>query len=294
MKTFNNFYIKAFFALCGFLIVFWTLYMRFLRPRAIGEVDFTYSNTKLCMYIFLIFIFSIVLISAIFIPIFIKILKNFNKNPNKDTNFFKLQEKFVKFSGKIHEFYEKSIEAFYQPLYKKLVPNFPLIWYFCYNFAVGSQKHFEIYLIIFSYLPPCIISVTYFIEVVILNKFTYFPLAIFLMIFPIGLRICLYNIQMLAKHIEDEVNLHIRLVEKFPNKEKVWKWTDASNYIDEFKTNEQLNAFVEVKEENKLRIELFDLYRKYLNSYYVRPYFIAFSSTFWLISFSYMVYRILN
>jgi hypothetical protein len=293
MNPKNKFYIKAFFALCGFLIIFWTLYMRFLRPRAIGEVDFTYSNTKLCMYIFLIFIFSIPIITLLLILYYSKHIEKIkNKTIDNDSYFYK---PFFKLFAKIHHFYNKSIETFYHPFCLKIDKKYPNFLLFFYIFGRDTfQKHLERYLIIFSYLPPCIISFTYFIEVVILNKFTYFPLAVFLMIFPIGMRIFLYNIQLYANQVEKSLAAAIKLVETFPNGVECWTWADNSWVAQEIRSQALLEEFLQKKTENIDTLKMFEYFRTRLNIYYVRFYFSAISSTFWIISFSYMVYRILN
>jgi hypothetical protein len=294
MITKNKFYIKAFFALCGFLIIFWTLYMRFLRPRAIGEVDFTYSNTKLCMYIFLIFIFSLPIIILLLLRFYSSKLseKIKNKTIGNDSYFYKRLSEFL---PKIREFYEKSLETFYHPFYLKINEKFPDFWYFFYIFGRDTFRiHLERYFIIFSYLPPCIISVTYFIEVVILNKFTYFPLAVFLMIFPIGMRIFLYNIQLYGNLAEECFAKAIKLVKTFPDGGELWTWADNSWVAQEIRYQALLEELARAKKENISILKMFEYFRTRLNTYYVRFYFSAISSTFWIISFSYMVYRILN
>jgi hypothetical protein len=296
MKTINKFYTKAFFALCGFLIVFWTLYVRFLRPRAIGEVNFTYSDIRFIIYLWLIVVFTIILISVLLIPSYLKYINKLakKKDPTKSF-FFAPQQKILCFLSNIHQFYDKSIETFYTPLYRKIERKFPN---FCKNIAIrGSdflQKSVIAKIIILSYLPPCIISVTYFIEVVILNKFTYFPLAVFLMIFPIGLRIFLYTASWHVKTLDIQLGEAIKLVETFTNGNESWTWADNSWVDQDARCEELLNELVSLKYENKDLVEFFDDFRNILNGLSLRIYFVAISSTFWLISFSYMLYKILN
>ena len=122
----------------GGLIVFSTLYFRFIRSRAVGPLDLTYTDFKFFLYIFLISIFLISLIVVILAPFYIRYLvkeskgiinKTLTYNPN--TIFSKMQRKLINTSIAFHKFYEKFLESFYAPLFHKFIEGRTK---YCYNF----------------------------------------------------------------------------------------------------------------------------------------------------------------
>lgn len=289
----NNFPLKF----GGFLIVIATIYWRFLRPRAQGDINFTYTNVKFLCYCFSILTLSIALLMIIFLPIYLKyiapkLLVNFNTSEKSGVK--KLQEKGVKFLLKIHETYDRMLHEFFFPFYQKHFDKNRELWESFVIFFRNYKKHITPTLYIFYFLPPCIISFTYFVEVVVYHKFMYFPLVIFCMIFPISIRIIFYILRFHCKEVEKFLNSHVILFQTNEDGTKFYVWQENSSIIPENRTDELLFEIVSVKEQNLKDLKLFKLYRDSLYFFKARPYFHIFSLLCWLISLSTILYLMLS
>ena len=300
-----NYKYNFFLRLMGGFFIFFTLYMRFIRSRAIGPIDFTYTEMKFYLYIYLISIFSVTLIIMILIPIylkhmgkiFIKIKKH--EDVNFNTPFFKIRNFLIKTFIKVHKNYDKMIEAFYKPIYVKCQNTFPKFWPICSNFICTHVLYNMIpFFIVFSYLPPCLVAFTFFFETVIKNEYYYFPLVIFLMILPIGTRILFYSVKLYTEHFQQYLSNIIK-VQEIPTPDGLtfgYTWADnvsLPELEEDDYTLELLNNFVQRLRKNNGEIIIITSLRESLNTAYFRKYFVILSMTFWISSFSYLLYNII-
>ena len=119
---------KNIYALCGGLLVFFIIFFRFIRKRAFGPIDFTFSYTKAITYFFSICIFSLTLILVIALPFYNKYLKKVIANPEEfiksETRFFTLQKKALKLELRFKSFIIKYWMNFSFIFIKSLKANF--------------------------------------------------------------------------------------------------------------------------------------------------------------------------
>ena len=275
----------------GIFIIFYTLYFRFIRPRATGPIDVTYTEFKFYLYIFLICTFFLTLIMIISAKIFVNnLLKQIP--PNRESYFFKFKEKIVYLGRALNEIYDKMVEQISLPFFNKSIERYPIGWVTLREFVRSWSKNLGLILIIFYFLPPMLISFTYFIEVVIYKEFKYFPLIIFLMVFPIGVRILLYSVRLHCKKSKEIFDKTI-IEKKLEGGRRQFSW-GKDPFIPEEERNELfLHGCVKLRQENLGYIELFDLYRFNLYILPARLYFQIFSLSCWLSSFSFQLYLIL-
>jgi hypothetical protein len=286
----------------GAIIVFSIIFIRFLRPRASGFIDFSYSTNKVYFYSILIISFSISLIILIGLQIYFLyhlFIKKDNEQPlneqavNKTNLFYKMQniliDKFIKF----RDVYQKMLDSFYLPFYRLTMhPDFIQRHLdFLYLILKYTVRKAKIIMHIFYFLPPCIISLTYLIELVFYNCFTYFPYSIFLMIFPLIIRIYLYHLGLFCPETQNYVEQIVTLKDR-SNDNNYYEWAEGFN--EEYKSDELL--YVACKNHQRIRLltEYFNGLRKIIFFAYARLIYPPFSLLCWIISFSYILYRILN
>lgn len=165
------------------------------------------------------------------------------------------------------------------------------------NFVIffrNYDKYMTVTLYIFYFLPPCIISFTYFLEVVIFHKFTYFPIVIFLMIFPISIRIIFYALRFHCREVEKFFDSQVKVLQTNEDGSKYYIWHENCFIFPENRTDELLLEIATVKEQNLKDIELFNIYRDCLYFFKYRPLFNIFSLLCWLISLSTLMYLMLS
>jgi len=105
------------------------------------------------------------------------------------------------------------------------------------EYARASAK-MGIILLLFYFLPPCLIAFTYFVEVIIFHCFTYIP-AIFLMIFPIGFRAILYSLRLYCRKLQETFDETI-IEKKLENGGREYSWGNNSSILPESRTEEVL------------------------------------------------------
>ena len=281
MKSFSFFW-----KLGGGFIIFTIIYIRFIRSRATGPIDLTYTEVKFYLYIWLIFTFSLVLVGIIILPIYLRYFGR--RAESKNTLFSRIQFSIHKILAFIHETYEKMIEAFYLPLLQKHLEKYRTLWYTITRYIYSLRLKFIFRF--FYFLPPAIISLTYLIEVIIYHEFTYFPYVIFLMIFPIGIRVLMYNIQQYILNMLSCSN-DIIIMKTTEDGRIAFSFTD---YIPiEKQTEEYLAMFVEAHIEMLHWEKLFEHSRKYFIFSNEKTFFQIFSLLCWISSFSFLLYLIL-
>lgn len=275
----------------GLLIVLFTVYWRFLRPRTIGALDLTYSNVKIILYCISILSLSITLLLIILVPLYLKYL--IAKSDKKVINgaMTKIRENMVKYLGEIYKKYNKMLYEFFYPLYQKYSDTY-VIWMKLIYFGIRCKPYIDKISKIFYFLPPCIISFIYFLEVVKYHYFTYFPLAIFLMIFPISIRVFLYVIKVHCEDFDKGLSTIVKIVRENEDGVKVYDWHKNAPY-PEAQTPERLFDTARMKEINLEALELFKSYKERLLFFPFRLYFHIFSLLCWLISLSTLLYLML-
>ena len=283
----------------GIFIIFYTLYFRFIRPRATGPIDVTYTEFKFYLYIFLICTFFLTLIIVIITPIYLRYLIKLGKNLenknftlDKTTRFVKIQKFFIGVVTNLYNIYEKMLEASIAPFFHKHFEKHLNLVSKLLGLIFIIQKHLHLFINVFYFLPPAIISFTYFIEVIIFKEFTYFPYVIFLMIFPISIRILLYSTRLFCNKLEATLNLDLKVHETL-KEGIIYAWTDNPSVSEEYKTDEVLQMLVNSKHQNLKIIEILNNIRFQLYTLPARLYFQIFSLSCWLSSFSFQLYLIL-
>lgn len=279
----------------GLFIISSIIFFRFLRPRAFGPIDLTFTPIKCLIYIFLIFCFTLTLLFLIFLPIYYKYINNMAKDTtifikNKNTLFLRAQLKIYEFFGKINVIYNTMLDEFFlKYIYENQYISTELFENLV-NFA-NKIKHFYFYFYIFYCLPPCIISFTYLIEVIIYQNFTYFPFSIFLMLFPLTIRAILYSIQFYSRKLKDDSDIYIKYISI---EDKSYTFREDSPIPLEEQTQNLLQFIINRRETSLQNIKMFNLYRDILYFDTYKIYFHYFSVLCWLTSFSTLLFLILN
>ena len=75
--------------------------------------------------------------------------------------------------------------------------------------AIKLDKYISPLITLLCFFPPALISVIFLIETVFYKQYTYFAFSIYLMIFPLLFRTCLYLLRFLCVRIEESVFSHI-------------------------------------------------------------------------------------
>ena len=130
---------------------------------------------------------------------------------------------------------------------------------------------------------------TYLIEVIIYKEFTYFPYAIFLMIFPIGLRIILYFVRSYCIHIDKKLK---EIIEEMVKHYKLT--SNAYQFISkEDLTFEMISVMAQLIHDCSAILNSCNNFRDHLYFNQSKLYYQIFSIICWLISFSTLLYYIL-
>jgi len=204
---------------------------------------------------------------------------------------FKIQHYLLRFVEFFRSNYEKMLTSFYTPIINKFMDNSPVIWHDLLSIILSYYYYIKIFLIIFYFLPPCIISFTYLVEVAYFRSFTYFPYMIFLMVFPLGIRVFLYHAEQYCEKVLELLNAVLILVKEEDN-DQTYVWSDE---LDEnFRTPEDFSLFVYSAKKNKALIRLFKGVRYHIYTSYTRIFLNIFSITCWLSSFSFLLYLIIS
>lgn len=238
----------------GFIIIIILFYLRFIRERFKGNIDFNFTYLKVFLYLLSLSFFIILLILNIIIPIYLSFnLKKTHRKPNRKTkikefislNFLKLIKKIKdsKFSNmflKSIEIYKHALEEFGKYFYKSTSEKFPMIWIKMYNIIIFiiSNKYFFIFTTIFYFLPPLIIALTYFIESIIFHHIKYFPTIIFLMIFPLILKVILYCAKLYC------LDLTEHLSNFYTNNNGKYSWSKNCPLLEEEKNVELITLII--------------------------------------------------
>ena len=273
----------------GGLIICYIIWARVLRKRAMGPINLNFTELKFYIYIFLVCSFVLGLLLILASPIFFLIRTKVITHPNENTNTFsfKFHTKIMKYTGKVSDFYNLMLVSFYSPIMNKFLDNTPPFWFKFLNFILKHCDKTMIILNIFYFLPPCIISLTYFLEVIIYREFTYFPYVVFLMIFPLGIRAFIFHVQYFCVEIKNELSTYIKVVKKCDDGD-IYNWVD--DFDEKERSLELLQVFLTMKSENKALIELFEVIKSYLYTANVRIFYNLFSILCWLSSFSFFLY----
>ena len=283
MKSFSFFW-----KLGGGFIIFTIIYIRFIRSRATGPIDLTYTEVKFYLYIWLIFIFLLALVGIVMFPVYLRYLARHRNDiiEPKNTLFLRIKNFIYKILAFISNTYIRMIEAFYLPLLQKHLEKHSRIWYKITKFIY----FFPLYLVFrfFYFLPPAIISLIYLIELTFYHNFTYFPYAIFLMIFPIGIRVLLYNIRQYILLMEKSSEEILVITPK--GDDLIYSFSD--NFPKERQTEEHIIQLILLKKEVSDFDVVFTHVRNFLILSSEKKYFQIFSLLCWLTSFSIRLYII--
>lgn len=275
----------------GFVIICTTVYMRFIKERTTGPINVEYTEIKYYLYLFLILTFLLTLLFLIIRPIYVNFIeKRAKKNELKLSWHLKFLgrylEKFIYFLG----IYHKMLEALFNWL--QLWNYKPMIFIFIkiMDISIKFEPYYRSFINIFYFLPPCLIAMTYLIEVIHKN-FIYFPLSIFLMIFPLTIRLILYSTKTYCLFFINEFNAGI-IVIKNPDGSAIFE-IDNNFLAPEYQTTDALVEVFKVKKNYENALNLLNFYYSCLSALIEKKYYQIFSVTCWLISFSFMLYYIL-
>lgn len=268
-----------------FLSVF---YWRFIRERPIGLLNLEYNHSTLFLYIFSICCTIFTLYSAF---ISTPYRKNIFMNI-KIINF--LKQKIIKIKKILDLLYDEYIKYFYDfilykiPLYIKFIKVITPKWY-------SMQKYFFWLAHLFIFIPPfsffcvfyryCDIKILYFF-----SKINFFLLLTLL------LKAITYSIKENCETDLGTVQRNIYFDPEGPDgskyyiREELWNIKPELAYI----LHTKLNYFLKQYKQNLQYMEYSENFENYLHKPYPKLYYQLLGSIFWLISWLFMVFYLLQ
>lgn len=271
--------IKLYGALLGGILLFLSLfYWRFLRERPAGALNLDYSNSTLFLYIVSICFMLLTLYSML-------ISSQSIENIDKKNYVYCIIKKFITLKQKLSILYNEFIKDFYDfILYKissyiKFMHYITPIWY-------SMHTYFYFFIHVFIFLPPCLVSLAFFIDIVILKSFTFFPKSIFFLLVPLLLKAIAYSVKELLETDLGTVQRNIYFDPGAPDGEKYYIRKELWNIKPElaYILHTKLNYFLSEYEKNLKFMEKSEEFENYMIKKYPKLYYQLVSSILWIIS----------
>ena len=142
------------------------------------------------------------------------------------------------------------------------------------------------------FLPSFFVAITFFIENVIIQNIRVFPYVILLMLIPLIIRLLLYFLKLTAENLLKESS-NFFTVEKIDEETIKYSWNPALNVPSEFLTKERLAHYAEAYDKYLNMLEMFTIWSQVFSKHKARQYFLTITLILWLMSFTYMLFKIL-
>lgn len=184
-------FFKQFLFIFGLLALSIWFFLRFIKERPYGEILLTFSLVKILSY-------ALSIILAIF-TIFVLINNIFSIITLENKEKSKIVEKFLELST----FVKKMVEEFFDTFFARIILRIPKseqIFNFFMFFFWKTRNYYRLIVNIFIILPRCIVSLSFFIDVVIYRNFYYFPKLVILLLIPFLLKSLIWFVN---KHCSD-------------------------------------------------------------------------------------------
>jgi hypothetical protein len=261
---------------------------RVYNQKFFGFIDFSYNSTNKVLITFILISLILLILLQIYL---LYVFTNKQEEPSK---LFILIRKLLEMATTFRDLYQKMLDSFYVPFFRLKLFSYPLQKSFgIFNFILKYKPN-EIKSIIrtYYYLPPCVISLTYLIEVVYNNCLTYFGYSIFLMVFPLIIRIYVYHLGLFCAEAKNFFDLAIVLKEDQKGNSH-YNWTNNSFMPQHMMTDEILFQLAEYHQKYVYLQVLFNILIEFIYFLPERLIYYCFSLLCWIISFSYILYRML-
>lgn len=174
----------------GFIYILLIVYLR-LRSRFMGPINPNFNVITFITYFVLLFIGFIGLIYIL------RVYYHTKKGPTKDSNMLVKNTRWTKIYKKIYEFILNALESF---MYRWVIEWFlGKKYYHKVLIRIGlfvanryTNKYTKYVLIGLIIVPPFIVPLAYFVDIVYFREFYYFPNMAFLIIFTLITKAILY------------------------------------------------------------------------------------------------------
>lgn len=246
-----KFYILYVLPFIIFCLCIFAFSWRFLRERPLGAIDMPFDSISIFLYLISI-IFALITLGQIVLSYFstVKEPSGWVKNLlEKKQNFTQYYE------DVLHNIYTRIISSI--PKVNTLITAWVPKWF-------RLSFYFRILIYIFIYLFPVLVAVSFFVDIVINNEFYYFPKMIYILLFPICLRLSawLCHEQCLLDIDFAETTIYMEDLEDGSKHYKVYDyvWEDSPQFAEHLamNLNEIASAYLERKHFMKLSLSFYE------------------------------------